>query len=124
MATNVAIPRRTIAVGQTTFGPLSIQKNYTQATISIDRTVTGGLNDLTGATQLDVLVQTSADGVNWSDEAEALFGGGPDIDSSTGLPFTTSSIQVTGINPGELVRVVATVTGPSSVVVQGSLSAQ
>jgi hypothetical protein len=61
--TNIA--QRTLPVGQSTFGPVSITSSI-NATLTIDTTVTGGLKSLTAASDLNAQVEGSNDGGNWT----------------------------------------------------------
>jgi hypothetical protein len=119
VAHTLTIPQNTLTVGQRTFGPFSIGNNN-QAVITLDRTVAGGLNSLTAASVLDLTVQSSPDaGVTWHDEAEATFPGG--IYSDHHGQTNTAQLSVFGLDGGRnSARVVAVVTGPSSITIAGS----
>jgi hypothetical protein len=119
VAHTLTIPLTTLAVGQRTFGPFSIGAN-SQAVITLDRTVAGGLNSLTSASVLDVTVQSSPDaGVTWNNEAEATFPGG--VYSDRHGQINTAQLSVFGLDGGRnSARVVTVVTGPSSIRIAGS----
>lgn len=61
MATTIPIPTTTLAVGPHDYGPAPIADNLKQATITIDRTVAGGLN-ATPSASIDLSVFVSSDG--------------------------------------------------------------
>jgi hypothetical protein len=115
----LTIPKINLAVGQRTFGPFSIGNN-SQAVITLDRTVAGGLNSLTSASVLDVTVQSSPDaGVTWTNEAEATFPGG--VYSDRHGQVNTNILTVNGLDGGRnSARVVTVVTGPSSIRIAGT----
>lgn len=134
MATTTNIPLTTLPAGSRQFGPHTAADAEASITLTIDRTVAGGLNALTAASQIAVLVEMSADGgVTWhatdTDQpgtatSWATTGGAlTRIDKVTGLPVTvTASSGTWPLFPGTSRRLRATVTvsGPSSVAVAGS----
>lgn len=68
MATTFTIPLVTLPVGSRLFGPAHPADGETSVTLSIDRTVAGGLNSLTAASVLAVQLQSSGDGgATWQD---------------------------------------------------------
>jgi len=116
----LTIPLVTIQVGQRTFGPFSIGNN-TQAVLSIDRTVAGGLNSLPATDTLDVLIQSSPDnGVTWTNEVETTFAGGPQ--SNHHGVINTDILTVNGLDVGRnSCRVIATVAGADPIAVAGNV---
>lgn len=135
MASTLTIPLTTLPVGATTFGPVTIADTDTRATLTVDRTVTGGLNSLTSASTLAMEAQMSGDGgATW----HAVDAGQPGTVTSWTTPggiqtFTdrngvqhayTSSSGTWPLFPGtsRLGRAVVTVTGSSSVAISGSIA--
>jgi hypothetical protein len=118
MAGTTTIPLVTLQNGSRTFGPAAIADADTRTSLTIDRTVTGGLNSLTAATTIEILIEQSNDGgQTWFEDVDATLFGGP-WPSKPGTP----SVSVT-FDPGTSRQVRATLTvagGP--VVVQGSLT--
>lgn len=119
------IPSTTLPVGQTTVGPLTGLSAGFSCAITVDRTGSGShpwLDTLTSSSVLDVLIQSSPDGVTWDNEVESSTIGGTLISAKNGTTETTWELEVDGLNPGATeVRAVVTVTGPSSIEVSGSL---
>jgi len=115
------IPNTSLAVGAHTFGPLAAT-NFQAATITVDRTVTGGLNSLTPTSVLDARLEWSPDGTTWNPLTEAATTGGTILDVR-GQPRTTWSLgyNSSGV-PGTQTRAVITVGGPSNIEVAGSLT--
>jgi hypothetical protein len=119
----------TLTVGSHTIGPATATSS-TKATITLDRTVAGGLNSLTSASTLTFQIQSSPDGTTWNNEVSnvgAPFVGGttdPEtVNPKTGTTKTTETVGVNGLNAGTTeVRCIATVAGPSSIVVAGSIT--
>jgi hypothetical protein len=62
MATSFTIPLVTLPVGSQVFGPAHPANGEISLTLTIDRTVAGGLNSLTAASLLTVTVEQSNDG--------------------------------------------------------------
>lgn len=115
------IPLRTLAVGDTIFGPLNVNNNSIFAQITSDRTVAGGLNSLTAASTLAVMIQSSGDNVTWEDEAGATWVGG--IYTSRVGQLNTDNVTVAGIDPASnRVRIVATVSGPTPIAMAGTVT--
>lgn len=119
MATTVTIPTTTLPVGVSTVGPHVMNKERT-FTLTLDRTVAGGLNSLTSSTTLEVMVNSSTDGVNFVNEGGFTTIGG--IISNRNGQIDANLLTINGMGgQGVQVEVVATVGGPSSVVIDGSL---
>jgi len=119
--TTLTIPQVTLPVGARDFGPVNIPDAEVAIVMTIDRTVAGGLNSLTGATAVQVDVMQSSDGgATWALRAGASLPGG--IIMSRGVANTTSVVEV-DLTPGTGRKLKATVTvsGPSSVTVAGTL---
>lgn len=114
------IPTTTLAVGARTFGPFNINPNSSQAVITLDRTVAGGLNSLDATSVLTVTVQSSPDGgTTWNDEVSATFPGG--VYSKNGVQVNSAVLTVQGLDGGRnSCRVQTVVSGPSSIVVAGT----
>lgn len=116
--TTINIPLTTLTVGSHDIGPAAVADADTQITITIDRTVTNGLNSLTPATQITMTSFLSFDGgTTWIEMGAATTNGGTPAKGGT-----TSAIQV-GLWPGTSRQVKANVivTG-TSVAVQGSVT--
>lgn len=107
---------KTFAVGTDTIGPYPAG-SFTQAAFSIDRTVAGGLNSLTAATIVVLDMMRSTDGgVTWTNANTYETQGGP-------FPFSTDNADFTiAAGVGTHVEMLVTVTGPSSVVLAGSVT--
>lgn len=133
--TTTNIPLTTLPVGSRQFGPHTAADSETSITLAVDRTVAGGLNALTTASQLAILVEMSTDGgTTWhatdtdqqgTETAWTAAGGTlTRIDKTTGLPVTVAVSSGTWpLFPGTSRRLRATITvsGPSSIAVAGSL---
>ena len=119
MATDITIPTITLPVGQSTFGPHAMSQEHT-CSLTLDRTVAGGLNSLTSATGLDVEVNSSIGGVTFRNEAGFTTVGG--IISGVHGQINANTLIIEGMGGrGAQVEIVTTVTGPSTVVVDGSI---
>ena len=124
MATTFTIPLTTLSVGSQTFGPSAAGDSESVITITIDRTVPGGLNSLTSASILAVDVQESLDGgTTWQDLGGWTTPGG--VITIKGVQASASS-GTWRLIPGTArqVRATVTVSGPSSIVVSGSIVTQ
>ena len=122
MAGTVNIPLSTLAVGTHVFGPAAVADADKQALLTIDRTVTGGLNSLTPATGIQIIVDQSNDGgATWTQICSAPVTGGFTTSANHPVPPGTSSVGAT-FQPGtsRQARAQVTVTG-TSVAVQGTL---
>lgn len=122
MATTLTIPLTTLPVGTRNLGPSHPADAESQILLTIDRTVTGGLNSLTSASRLSAGVDQSNDGgVTWQSVAGFNDAGGT-ILGKTGQPVTQNTMQ-TWLIPGasRQLRATVTVTGPSAIAVAGSL---
>lgn len=122
MATTFPIPLTTLTVGSHDFGPTSVADGDTLAAIMIDRTVPGGFNSLTAATQMVITIYQSNDsGATWNELAEATVPGGVYV--KNGVTAATSGVGVHfWPGTGRLVKGNLTVTG-TSVAVQGTITA-
>ena len=122
MASTLTIPLTTLQPGTLTFGPSGAADSETMLTLTIDRTVTGGLNSLTAATTIDISVWQSNDaGATWSEAAAFGITGGSFINRHTGLPYTASTMT-THLQPGTSRQLKAiVVTGGTAVAVAGTL---
>jgi hypothetical protein len=116
------ISQSTLPVGTTFAGPFDIPPGTTGFSVTIDRTVPGGLNELDATTTFEMSIQSSPDGVTWNDEGGGL--------TTTGGIFTdhhgqvdANAVSVGGMNPGAtVVGAVITVSGPVQVVIAGSVT--
>lgn len=116
------IPLVTLPAGSQTFGPANAADSETSVTLTIDRTVSGGLNSLTASSVLSVDVQQSGDGgVTFQDLGGWTTSGGA-VPAKGGGSATTSSGRWNLI-PGTSRQLQATVTvsGPSPVAVAGTI---
>ena len=119
MATTINIAQRTLPIGQATFGPRAMNKERT-FTLTVDRTVVGGLNSLDATTTLEVDVNSSVDGVTYTNEASFTTVGG--IISNHNGQENSNVLAVQGMGgQGTFVEIVTTVGGASTVVVAGSI---
>lgn len=119
--TTVSIPLVTLPVGSQTFGPSPIADTDTKITLSIDRTVSGGLNSQPSTTQIMLTTFQSDDGGATFQElaAVSVVGG---IFTKGGNQINTDHI-ITELNPGTSRQVQATVTVTgASVAVAGSIA--
>lgn len=99
--------------------------------LSIDRTVAGGMNSLTDQSVYDWRIEISYDGgVNWNLNVEMTQVGGAIpviISPKTGLPVNdpnTDTLTTTLLDtdqPSRMARITCTISGPSNIVVAGSL---
>jgi hypothetical protein len=122
MATIIPIPTLTLAVGSREFGPASVADDTSAVTLTIDRTVAGGLNGAPASTTLEIGVWQSDDnGASWQFRASAGLIGGIYSSNRAGDPYLESNVQV-DLTPGTNRKVKAvTTTGGASVAVAGSL---
>lgn len=115
MASTFTIPLVTLPPGVRDLGPATAADTETVILLTIDRTISGGLNSLTPASQVQIDVMQSNDGgVTWRLQVGGTMPGG--------ALGPVSSLQV-DLWPGTARRLKATVTvsGPSSVAVAGTL---
>jgi hypothetical protein len=124
----------TIQPGQRSFGPASVANSDSQVTLTVDRTLSGGLNSLTPASQLSMEAQLSTDGgATWhavdTDQpgTETTWGtiGGPATwtDKNNVQHVYTASSAPWSIFPGtgRRIQAVVTVIGPSPITISGSI---
>jgi hypothetical protein len=121
MATHtLTINSTTLPVGVTTLGPVNVGSN-SHAGISIDRTIVGGLNSVSASSAILVLIQTSVDGVTWKDLCGATWPGGVIVTGHGQI--NTSSVDTGDVDPAVTkVKVIATVTGPASIAIAGTIT--
>lgn len=116
----LTIPTTTLPVGVTTLGPVNVGNN-SRAGITVDRTIAGGLNSVSTSSSIQVLIQTSIDGVTWNDLCGATWPGGIWVTGHGQV--NTSSISTGDVDAAVTkVKVIATVTGPSSIAVAGTIT--
>ncbi len=121
MAT-ITIPSTSLPVGDTVAGPLTGLVDQWSSTLTVDRTITAGLNSLTSDSTMFVQVQSSPDGATWDDEVATTMTGGL-IPAKGGGNRPTETLYVTNLTPGATeVRAVCTVAGPSAIQVAGSIT--
>jgi len=127
MAGTIQIPLTTLTIGPHVFGPATIVPGDKQAILTVDRTVTGGLN-ATPAAHIDLILDFSNDGgTTWPTQVKAGFEGGQLFipDKVTGNPIlrTIADVRLNGLEQVQNWRVRATVTvSGASVAVAGSLA--
>jgi hypothetical protein len=120
MPGTVPIPLSTLPTGARTFGPAAVADTDTGFTLTVDRTVPGGLT-ATPAARISLAVEQSDDGgATWYPIAAAGIDGGA-VPDKTGGTATSSRVFSTW-SPGasRQARAVITVTG-AAVAVAGSL---
>lgn len=108
----------TLLNGQQTFNFANTAQAYSWATVTIDRTVNGGLNSLTTADHLDISIDASPDGgTTWHNLAGITCVGG--VLTTKGVTQTTETFQVGISNVGEGFRV--NTNASTSVRIAGSI---
>jgi hypothetical protein len=125
MAGTLTIPLTTLPDGARIFGPAAVADADTRVALTVDRTPAGGLNSLTAATSIDLLVEQSNDGgATWFLIVDGSIPGGVQqaFRQPPGTPATSDQITVTfAPGTGRRARATMTVTG-GPVAVQGSLT--
>jgi hypothetical protein len=97
--TTLTIPLTTLPVGPLNFGPSNVADAESHIVLSIDRTVPGGLNSLTAASQIETDIQQSNDGgATWFFISGGAITGGVFIDKH-GATLGTAQ-QYTDLLPG------------------------
>jgi hypothetical protein len=123
MAGTLPIPLTTLPTGVRVFGPAVVADADVRTVLVIDRTPAGGLNALTAATTLEILVEQSNDGgTTWFLLTDAVITGGL-VGAPKGGGNATEATVWVSFEPGTGRRTRATLTtvnGP--LVVQGSLT--
>jgi hypothetical protein len=121
MTTTTPIPQSTLPVGTTFVGPFDIPPGTTGFSVVIDRTPTGGLNELDDTTTFEMTIQSSPDGVTWNNEGGATTSGGIFTDHHGQV--NANMLSVGGMNPdATMVGALITVGGPVEVVIAGSVT--
>lgn len=123
MPSTFTFPRTVLKIGSTDLGPASVPDGDTTVTITVDRTVTSGLNSQTAATQVTLeLFQSDDGGTTWMDLGSCgpVFGG--TVLSKTGQTVTEADL-FTGFWPGtgRLAKATVVVAG-SNVAVAGTIT--
>ena len=123
MAGTISIPLVTLPAGSRDFGPAPVPDGDSLITITIDRTVTNGLNSKTAATLVTLTSYQSGDsGATWNELSSATAPGG--IFVKNGVTAAASVIGV-GLWPGTSRQVKANLTvAGSSVAVAGTVATQ
>ena len=121
--TTLTIPLTTLPTGTRVIGPANVADADVRAVLTLDRTVAGGLNALTAATTLEILVEQSDDGgATWFLICDALMTGGI-VGAPKGGGNATEATVWVSFEPGTGRRTRATLTTASGpLVVQGSLT--
>jgi hypothetical protein len=120
--TTVPIPLITLQVGTREFGPASVDDTVEHVTLTVDRSVAGGLNSQPATTTLEIGVwQSDNNGASWEFRASAGLTGGLYPRNVAGDPYLESSVQV-NLTPasGRRVKAVTDTTG-AAVAIAGSL---
>lgn len=122
MAGTLTIPLITLPVGSRDFGPATVADADHGVTLTVDRTVTGGLT-ATPAAQLQVQISQSGDGgATWKMIAAATFPGG--TVAVRGVTLTASQL-ITTWDPGTGRQAKATIiVSGAPVAVAGTLTTQ
>jgi len=122
MAGTTAIPLTTLQTGAHTFGPASVADTDATTVLTVDRTVAGGLNSLTAAAAIEILIEQSDDGgTTWFLLVDGVIAGGP-VAAKGGGSAATAQVGVTyGPGTGRQTRATLTVSG-GPIRVQGSLT--
>lgn len=131
---NFTIPLTTFQPGSTPVGPASVADADSRVTLTVDRTVAGGLNALTAASELHMEAQLSTDGgatwhaVDTDQPGTATAWGSPGgpitwTDKSGTSHAYTASSGTWPIFPGtgRRIQAVVTVTGPAPIAISGSI---
>jgi hypothetical protein len=122
------IPRTRVTTTEQFFGPFGpYASDIGTAEVTVDRTVSNGLNSLTAADQVTVGVQYSIDGAPWFEVVSCTWGGGTITSTHGGTTITRTSEGPLGFGiPGGFpanrtqfrIRAVST----SSVFIAGSIT--
>ena len=121
MAGTLTIPLTTLSDGVRSFGPAAVADSDKVTVLTVDRTPAGGLNSLTAATTIDLLVEQSDDGgVTWFLIVDGIIQGGP-VPQGKAPPGTSQVACTFAPGTGRRVRATMTVTG-GPVTMQGSLT--
>jgi len=136
MPSSFPIPLTTLPVGSRTLGPTTVPDADSQVSLSIDRTVAGGLASLTQASVLRMVAELSTDGGStWhavdsgqpgSVTAWETPGGDVSFTGRDGNPhgLTSSGTWPLFAGTARLIRATVTVSGPSPIAVAWSIATQ
>lgn len=91
MPQSITIPN-TLLTGQQQFTFAASNASYTNALVTIDRTITGGLNSLTLADTLTIAIDYSTDGSSWLNVAGKTMLGGVIV--TKGVTLTTETLGI------------------------------
>jgi hypothetical protein len=118
VAATLTIPQVTLPNGTRVFGPATAADGDSAVLLSLDRTLPGGLNSLTPAATLELLIEQSNDGgATWFELVDATMTGGIHGAAKGGGNAVTDTAG-SSFAPGTGRRVRATVTvagGPITV---------
>jgi hypothetical protein len=123
MPTTFTIPLVTLPVGARQFGPTHPADTEGAIVLTIDRTVTAGLNSLAADSTITTDVEQSNDGgASWQDLGGTVFPGGLYFSAKTGANAAASTGRWNLI-PGtsRQLRATVTVSGPASIAVAGTI---
>jgi len=123
VAGTFTIPLVTLNNGAHTFGPANVADADTRVVLTIDRTVVNGLNSLTAASTIEILVEQSNDGgTSWFELIDGTIFGGLHAQFHGPNPAISEGVTVT-FAPGTSRQARGTLTvagGP--IAVQGTLT--
>jgi hypothetical protein len=109
MATSQSI-NNTRLTGTQTFNFTSSQPGATEAVITINRTINGGLNSLAASATLQVIVERSLDGETWEHAGGATWQGGAIV--VKGITLATEKLSVGLQAVGEQFRFTTIASSP------------
>lgn len=109
MAVTQTIPNTRLN-GTQTFPFTNSQAGATNALVTIDRTVSGGLNSLTSGATLFIDVQRSLDGVTWEEAGGITCQGGVIVTKGVTLSQEQLSVGLDAV--GEAFQIITTASTP------------
>jgi hypothetical protein len=124
VATTIPIPLTTVSQA-TTAGPAVVPAGVSTVRLTVNRNVGATPMDLqldTSTTLVEVEVDTSPDGTNWTQSIDAKIPGGkiiPTRGPNAGVEQLTSGVFATGLVPGQQAR--AVITPSATFTTSGSL---
>jgi hypothetical protein len=124
MPASMTVPTFTCPVGSTDSASFLIDDADTMLHFSLSRLVAGGLESLTTATWITVIIsQSDDDGASWDPRGGGTWPGGHQVDRNgvTLSTFGSNTYLVPGAT-GRRLKATATVTGPDPVVISGNVT--
>jgi hypothetical protein len=121
--TTFTFPRVVVPLGSTDLGPANAADSERGLVLTIDRTVAGGLNSLTGASALAITIWQSDDGGTvFYELGGGGFAGGPLLNKQGGTRLTESlSTQLNPGGTGRKLKMTVTAAG-TPIAVAGTLA--